>query len=117
MPSFDQPFFIVAGDDASLAFTIYSSDGETPINLTGATISWQLRSSWDSPTVLIDKNLSSGITVTVAEAGMFTVDLNDIDTEEIIPGRYPHAAKVTDSAANDTTVSLGFGIILARAVF
>lgn len=118
MPSFNQPFVIVAGDDASLAFTIYAANGTTPLDLTGAAITWQMRSSWDSATALLTKTMDSpsDITVTDADSGTFTIAIADTDTDSIIPGRYPHAVKITDASSNETTVTLGYGQILAKAV-
>jgi len=86
----------VRGDDWSIAGTI-SADG-TPVNLTGATITSQLRRTADS-TVVAE---AWTVTVNSAAAGTVTLSLTDTETALITPGTYVYDLQVVISGVTTT---------------
>ena len=95
---------MVQGDTVALDFSIVDDDDD-PVNLTGATVRWQL-SRRERLEPIVQKISGSGITVTDAVGGLFTVDLAPSDTEDLY-GTYYHEAEVTDASGNISTVRTG----------
>lgn len=94
---------MTAGDSETLAGTATDSAG-TVIDLTGATITYQLT---DGAEVLVAKSLSDGITVTSAAAGTFAVTLDPDDTAGLEASTYWHSASITSSGGTVTTILRG----------
>lgn len=70
-----------AGDSLLIEFTVLEPDGETPTNLTGATIRWGLsRVSRQTAILVKDNGDLSGVAITDAAAGegTVTIDAGDI---------------------------------------
>lgn len=92
-----------AGDNITLNFTAFEEDGVTPLNLTGLDIKYGLaRSAGEAP--LFMKTVGSGITVTNAAAGQFSVALAPADTLKF-NGDYYHEAKVYEASKPYTVFS------------
>jgi hypothetical protein len=101
-----------AGEDKSLVFTIYQSNGTTAQDLTGWTLSWTLKrfaSDLDVAAILT-KTTVSGITLTTPGSGVATVAVADTDTDPIVPGLYHHELKRTN-AGNETVLSYGTAVL------
>lgn len=114
-PITDQYF---TGEDKSLVFTIYQSDGTTPQNITGWALSWMVKSVASDPDVdaLITKTTAAGgIVLTTPVSGVCTVTVTDADIAALIAGQgYAHELKRTDSSA-ETVLSYGL-FLLQQAV-
>lgn len=80
--------------DIVLEITATDSDGAA-IDLTGATITWTLRTRRGNAAT-ITKTTGSGVTVTDAVGGVFEVTITDTDTASL-NGTYYHEAKIVDS--------------------
>ncbi len=111
MATRDQNDTLIAGDSAELAFVIYDEDGVTPLDLSGATVVWQMwRFRGDPAGATIEKT-------PVGNAdGTFFVTILPADTIDLGQGRYPHGARVMDIYGNILTVTMGFIVIEAAAV-
>lgn len=102
------------GDTVSVDFAVTDSAG-VALDLTGATVKWQLAARPGSA-ALVTKQTSSGITVTNAAGGLFTVAIASSDTTSLSRGRYYHEAQVTDAAGNISTVAVGHAVALTRQI-
>ena len=92
-----------SGDDKTLTVTV-SSD------ITAATINYSLAADVDSTAIFTKATGGSGITITDAANGVFTIDLATADTATLA-GVYFHECQVTDAAANISTVFVGHVMI------
>lgn len=104
--SADAHLFI--GEDKSLVFTIYQSDGRTAQDITGWTLSWMVKADLadvDGSAVLT-KTTSSGIALTTPASGICTVTIADTDTDSLTAGRYYHELKRT-TAGSETVLAYG----------
>ena len=97
-------FTMFAGDDKTLTVTVLDPDGDA-VNITAATIKWQCARSLGKASA-ISKTTSSGITITSASGGIFTVALEDTDTEDL-SANYQHEAEVTFADGTISTVLSG----------
>ncbi len=94
----------VSGDSKRLVVSV-TDDNDTAVDLTGAVISWQLaRSVYGSAE--ISKSVGSGIAITDAVNGEFTVTLDPLDTDAL-EGDFYHEAQVTDTLGDISTVFSG----------
>lgn len=93
----DDDFFL--GEDKTLTFTIYQSDGVTPQDITGWALSWMLKQKGtdDDDDALVTKTTASGITLTTPASGVCTVSIADTDTEDLRSNTYRHELKRTDA--------------------
>lgn len=110
----DDEFFL--GEDKSLVFTIYQSDGTTVQDITGWSLSWMLKkriADLDAA-ALITKTTLNGIVLTSAALGICTVTVNDTDTDTLEDDLYAHELKRTDDGS-ETVLSFG-GVRLKRGV-
>lgn len=107
---------VFIGEDKSIVFTIYQSDGDTLQDITGWSLSWMLKASLADADVsaLLTKTNASGITLTTPTSGVCTVSIADTDTDGIAAGRYVHELKRTDSAS-ETVLAYG-AFVLRRGV-
>lgn len=92
----ENEFFL--GEDKTLTFTIYQSNGVTAQDITGWAISWMLKkdATDDDVNAKITKTVGSGITLTTPLSGICTVTVADTDTASLRPGLYQHELKRTD---------------------
>ena len=72
------------GDVVAWAFT--GTINGTAINLAGSTI----KATIDSRTPLVLSTATSGITITNAGAGQFSINLTSTQTASLAPGNYPY---------------------------
>jgi len=100
---------IVEENDINFLYTVKDQDGSA-VNLTSATIKWSIRRTKDS-TAALEKSTSSGITITSAANGQFTVAVTDADTvdlggvEDGDANEYIMEAVITDSAGKVYTIT------------
>ena len=98
----DLDFKVVAGTDFSMNFTALDADG-VAINISGYTIAWYLKREVGEAAVL-SKTTASGITITTAASGMFTVAVADTDTT-LFTGQYYHEVQLTSPTGTITVLS------------
>lgn len=79
----DQDLIITRGDTETLVVTI-TSDGSTPINVTGRTYRAQIRTTQDNTTI----KASFTCTVTNGAAGQVTCTLSATDSATLSAGTY-----------------------------
>ncbi len=114
MARVNQHVRIWAGDAKNLNVTALDDDGGA-LNLTGGTLTWILRQDARSGPVLLTKTIGSGITVTNAAGGLFTVALVEADTQDLA-GSYYHECVFEDSGGNPSTILTGNFILENGAV-
>lgn len=95
---------MVQGDTVALDFSIVDAAGDA-VDLTGATVRWQMSRSVQA-TAILSKSVGSGITVTNAAGGLFTVDLAPADTVDLA-GTFYYEAEIIDASDNVSTVRTG----------
>lgn len=111
-----QNFDMQAGDDKAIDVTV-TSDGMatgTPVDITGATITWTLRRSVENTVALVTKATPGGIQITDGPNGRFTINLADADTAGLL-GLYLHEAVLADVSSNDSTVLNGVATFTPKA--
>ena len=95
---------MIQGDTLALDFAITDADGAA-VDLTGATIRWQMaRSVYAAPD--LSKAVGTGITVTSAPGGLFTVMLAPSDTADIT-GTFYFEVEIVDASGNVSTPRTG----------
>lgn len=94
-------FEMYSGDTRTLTVTVRDTSGAA-VDLTGATARWALAKKVGQA-ALVSKSTGSGIELTDAANGEFTVTLDPADTADLV-GDYWHEAEVTDSAGRVVTV-------------
>ncbi len=111
----DQDFEMCAGDDKYLEFTVLTEAG-TVVNLTDCDVEWYLKESADSATALVTKTSEVGgdIAITDPTGGIFQVALDPEDTEDLVPDKYFHGARITDTSSEIYTVAIGHATIFPR---
>jgi hypothetical protein len=103
-PSPYQNVRMTSGDSRLLTVTVRDDTG-VKHDLTGSSIRWQLAPRYGCD-IVASKAVGSGVTITSALNGTFTVQLDPADTA-CLCGEYRHEAEVTDSAGNVATVLSG----------
>ena len=104
------------GTDISFPVTVLDDAGAV-VDLSGLTeINWILCRSATDARFKIEKALTgSGIELTDAPNGIFTVSLADTETTDLV-GRYYWEAQITDTAGAKTLVAYGTLEILPKAI-
>jgi hypothetical protein len=106
MTTINQDFQLYAGDDRVLSCSVVDSTGAAQ-SLVGITsLIWTLRTA-PGATALLTKGIGTGITVTNAAGGLYTIALDTLNTATL-SGRYYHKAVLTDSVADITTIMEGW---------
>lgn len=99
-------FTMTAGDSKVLEVTVTDAAGAA-VDLTGVQgIRWHMARSVNDRPATVEKSLGSGIAVTDAVNGVFTVTLDSADTEDE-RGDFYHEAEVIDENGNVSTVLTG----------
>lgn len=101
------------GTDNSYVFTVFQSDGVTPVNITGFAIQFVVEEYGNSAGVFITKTVGSGVTLTNPTQGQFTVSLVAADTASMYPGQYAYRTERTDSGS-DTVYPLGLFTLFSK---
>lgn len=102
----DDDFY--TGEDKTITVTIYQSDGATPQNITGWSLSYvwkRAKTDADSAAVLT-KTTANGIALTTPVDGVCTVTISDTDTDSLTARTYWHELKRTD-AGSETVITTG----------
>lgn len=105
MPAEDQNIAMVQGDNKVLSITVTDAAGAA-VDLTDATIRWHMSKSVNKRPAALEKATGSGITITDAANGVFTVTLDSADTESL-RGLFYHEVEVIDGSGNVSTVTKG----------
>ncbi len=101
----NRPIEVYMGDDYSHVVTL-TSDGTTPINITGRTYAAKIRASRDSTTVLLTFTCS----VLVGTDGKVTITSTDTLTAALQPGVYVWDLEET-SGTTVTTILAGDAVV------
>ena len=86
MTEVEQDFTMYAGDSKTLQFTVTTETGGVLTLPLGTQIEWMLKSTEESVSILVDKTIGSGVTITQANSGKFEVAILPEDTESFTPG-------------------------------
>jgi hypothetical protein len=82
-----------SGTDFSQTFTLESNDNDSALNLTGYTVSAQMRKYSGSSTAI---NFAASVEFP-STSGRILISLSSADTVNIRPGRYVYDVIITDS--------------------
>lgn len=109
-------FGMTVGDEPSLVFKIVVSDTAptvTPVDITGALVTWR---AWrrGCRTLLIAKEVGSGILLTTPLSGILTVSFTEDDTLDIEPGILDWQLRLTVSP--NVSVAAGGSMALRALV-
>ena len=88
MPAVEADFILYKGEDASVTVTVYQSNGTTPQDITGWSVSFVLHATRNDGLALVTKTVGSGIALTTPGSGLLTITLEDTDTSGLDPGWY-----------------------------
>lgn len=110
MAKTNQNIEMYSGDSYDLEVTVTDENGAI-VNISGASITWSLYKSVASPTLVSKGTSTSGITITDAVNGKFTVSLVPADTQKLA-GTYEHSAKLTDIRSYTSTIFVGTATII-----
>lgn len=103
MAATNQNFTLYQGDSLTAQFSVVDDEG-SPVDLTGATITW--RAATVSHQTVLDKAVGRGITVTDAAGGVCEVALAPDDTASLL-GTYRHQLRVVDATGQEAVVAEG----------
>lgn len=95
--------YLYQGNDKKISVTIKDSTG-IAVDLTGASAEYQISRKFDNTALVSGTIADSSITVTDAGAGKLDIDLTDVETDGLEPGKYHHELKVTLSTGMEYTV-------------
>lgn len=102
----NQNFNMYAGESKTIPVTATNTEDGTPIALDGvSSIKWGMRKIHGASND-VDKDSASGITVTDAINGKFTINLDANDTRTL-SGDFIHEARVVDSLGKESLVMKG----------
>lgn len=106
-------FSMYAGDTKTLTVTVKDADGDA-VAITSATIAWQALESIGED-IAISKSTASGIAITSASGGIFTVSIVAGDTS-FMSGDYYHEAQITFSDSSVMTVLTGTMTVIPASI-
>lgn len=102
-------FCYVAGDDVLLRFAVVDENGD-PANLTGTDVRFAaVKAERPQPAAAISTESSPStaiVTVTDLTGGLFEVDIDALDTADLL-GTYRFEAELTDASGDVATVGRG----------
>ena len=98
-----QDFQMWQGEDEVIEVPI--TDGESPVNLTGATVTWKLS---QSGVTVLTKTTSDDITIGAGDAvgDLVTIAVRKANTATLSPGYYTHECRVV-SGGDEQVVFTG----------
>lgn len=86
------------GEDKIVDFTVYVGKTTTVQNITGWSVSWQVKAKRTDTSVIISKTVGAGIVLTTPVSGVLTVTVSADDIASLIGEKqYWHELKRTDS--------------------
>jgi hypothetical protein len=115
--SYTQNIVMDRGDEPTWPVVAYQSDGITPYDLTSAKLYFTAKESTaygDSRAVFQKSSPSTGITVTDATAGEFTVTLASTDTNSLPPKKLRLEYDLQLITSGGTILTLTRGILIVR---
>ena len=89
-------------------------DAGNPVDLTGASIRWQMAKHPESA-ALVTKSNNQGIAVTDEAGGAFEIELASADTEALV-GKYYHEGEIVDAGGAVSTVLSGNVTIVSTLI-
>lgn len=98
---------IYQGDYHELIITVVDEDGVVA-DLSGYSAVWCLYGQTEG-NIVLTKTTSDGITIT---GGQITIELENVDTENLTPRIYGHQCEVEDIMGRHSTVTTGYVKIL-----
>lgn len=104
-------FTMFAGDTKVIPVTVIDEDGMA-VNITGATFTWEAARTVDG-TAAITKTVGAGIALTSPATGVFTITLDEADTDDL-EGLYYHEAEMV--LAGDTSTVLTGNMIVEQTL-
>jgi hypothetical protein len=104
--TYNQDFEVWAGEDKTLSCTVVDSAGAAQ-DITDATVNWFLRAGPTATSNVLTKSTASGITITNALGGAYSVAIADTDTAAL-SGTYWHYAQLTDAGGHVTVIMEGW---------
>ncbi len=110
-----QNFELVSGNDKTLQFTALD-EFDVVINLTGATIVWAFAKTATAKATLFDYTSPTNVTITDAEGGLFEVEIQSADTEDMKGGEYYHECRMESAAGNKITLAYGVVVLLDNVI-
>lgn len=108
MTATGQNFEMYQGDDKILRVTVLDDD-DNAVDITGTTIAWGIYRRTQG-NIVLNKNTSSGISLTAPGSGIFEINLIRANTLSL-QGRYLHEAEMTDLNGNHSTLFTGTVLI------
>lgn len=97
-------FSMYQGDTKILEVTVKDEAGVV-VDITSATIRWQLARNAKTTTLLIEKETGDGITIIDGPAGRFDVAIDPDDTVGLKAASYYHEAEVNDAGVISTVLT------------
>lgn len=108
---------VIKGDDKDLIFTVKDKETDTAVNITGATITFQLKKKPTDASAVLEKTVGSGIVLTTPASGIFTVTLTDVDTDALDVTSYFMEAQITDTGSLKSSlrdINDGLGVLTVK---
>lgn len=103
----DDPFY--AGDSLRVVVSV-TDDGGGVKNISGASVRWVLADEEGDAPILEKSTDGGGVTITAPTDGVFEVQLDPADTEEL-RGVYHHEAQLTDAGGDVSTLLTGSFVV------
>lgn len=101
-----QNFEMFSGETKNIVITVTDSNTGVVVDLTGATVKWSLKKTFNAPDDVYKDSSTGGIIITEAVNGKFSVNLASDDTK-LLAGSYVHIAKIIDAIGNTSIVTVG----------
>ena len=108
MPALTSSLSYVAGDDVLIRFTVTDQD-DVAANITGTTPRFAIVNAVTGVAVVGTETSPATAVATITDGpnGVFTVAIDDEDTEDL-RGTYRYQAELTDVSGGVSTVATGF---------
>jgi len=95
------------GEQKQFIDTIYKADGTTPQDLTGYGLAFRIIAYADPSTVFVEKTTAGGgIDVPIPANGQAIININEVDTQDMIPTQYEYVV-VRNDPSNYAVLSRG----------
>ncbi len=94
----------VKNNDIKLKYSVKNDIGN-PVNITGYTIKWEVKKTFDSMAYITKSTVFGNIVIEDGLNGIFSVLINAEDTINIPAGTYYHEAVITNLAGESVTLT------------